>query len=266
MKKSHLLLAAAGMVILGSGLLYAGSLRPVTILVDGEAQIVESRAFTGAQILYEAGISLGSGDQISPDPDAFIGWNGPVVIERASQVQVWNGDQSLSPPTLTMDQTAGNILMESGMQLFPGDALFLDGAPIDADAELLPGEAYVLQVLPALPITLDADSRSETIYSSHSTVSGALWSEGVRVSSVDSLSIAAGEGFEEDANVALERPAPYRFKLASARSRSPHRLNESVMCWLKLAFPCKIWITACLLKMSLYPMTAPSAWYVCTRK
>jgi resuscitation-promoting factor RpfB len=213
MKKSHLLLAAAGMVILGSGLLYAGSLRPVTILVDGEAHIVESRAFKGAQILNEAGILLGTGDQISPEPDAFIGWNGPLVIERASQVQVWNGEQELSPPTLTMDQTAGNILMESGMQLFPGDALFLDGAPIDADAELEPGEAYVLQVQPALPITLEADSGSQTIYSSDSTVSGALWSEGVRITSVDSLSIAAGAGFDEDAEVALERARPVSIQI-----------------------------------------------------
>jgi hypothetical protein len=67
-----------------------GSLRPVTILVDGEAQTLQTRAMTAAQAMNEAGLALGPGDQVSQPPESLLAWNGPLVIERASQVQVWN--------------------------------------------------------------------------------------------------------------------------------------------------------------------------------
>jgi resuscitation-promoting factor RpfB len=208
MKKRHLTLAAAGMMVLGMALLYIGSLRPVTIIDNGETHIVHTRALTAAQVLHEVGLALGPEDQITPPPDEFPGWNGPIVIERASQVQVWTGDSQLSPPILTTEQTAGNILAEKGIALFPGDAIFLDGLPLEPDEPLEPGETYLLQVQPAQPITVEEDGRQEVIYSAESTVSGALWSAGVRISSVDSLSVDPGEALDEDEPVVLTRARP----------------------------------------------------------
>jgi resuscitation-promoting factor RpfB len=208
MKKPHLTLAAAGMMILGLALLYTGSLRPVIIVDNGETQTVYTRALTTAQVLLEAGLALGPEDQITPLPDAFLGWNGSIVIARASQVQIWTGDSQLSPPILTTEETAGNILAESGVRLYPGDTILLDGLPLDPDEPLEPGETYLLQVQPAQPITLEEDGRQETIYSTESTVSGALWSMGVRLSSVDLLSVDPGEALDETEPIVLTRARP----------------------------------------------------------
>jgi resuscitation-promoting factor RpfB len=208
MKKPHLTLASAGMVIAGLVLLFAGSLRPVTILVNGEAQTVHTRALTPAQLLNETGMSLAPGDRISPEAGTYIGWNGPVVIERASQVQVLNGEQELSSPTITTEQTAGNILAEAGTALYPNDRIFLNGEPIEAEAELEPGQAYLLQVQPALPLTIEEDGEPLTVYSAEATISGALWSAGVRISSVDSLSASLEAPVEEDAQIILTRARP----------------------------------------------------------
>jgi resuscitation-promoting factor RpfB len=208
MKKNHLLLAAVGMVLLGLALLYEGSQRPVTILVDGEALIFETRAFTGAEALNEAGLSLGPADQVSPPPESLLNWNGPIEIERASQVQVWNGDEALSPPVLTMEQTAGNILAENGVRLYPGDKILLDGRQVEAAEELEPGDTYLLQVQPALPVTIEADGEPHIVYSSESTVSGALWEAGMRISSVDSLSAELDEPVDEGEHIQLSRAQP----------------------------------------------------------
>jgi resuscitation-promoting factor RpfB len=213
MKKPHLTLAAAGMIILGLALLYAGSLRPVTIMVNGEPQTLHTRALTAAQVLNEAGLALGPGDQLSPQPEAILGWNAPILIKRASQVQVWNNEDDLSPPTLTLQQTAGNILAENDVLLYPGDRIFLDGMPIEAEAELALGESYLLQVQPALPLTFEEDGQPMTLYSADSTVSGALWSAGVRVSSVDNLSISPGAALNEDERISLARARPVAIQI-----------------------------------------------------
>jgi resuscitation-promoting factor RpfB len=229
MKKTHLSLMAAGMVLVGLLLLVFGSQRPVTILIDGEAQTLQTRAMTAAQAMNEAGLAIGPGDRVSQPPESLLAWNGPLVIERASQVQVWSDDQTLSPPTLTMEQTAGNILAENDVLLYPGDRIFLDGESIEAETELEPGETYLLQVQPALPLTLEEDGEPQTLYSADSTVSGALWSAGVRISTVDSLSSPAGEALDEDASISLARAQPVSIEMGEREitiNTSAERVGE----------------------------------------
>jgi resuscitation-promoting factor RpfB len=229
MKKKHILLLAASMVLVGLLLIAAGSLRPVTIMVNGEPQTLHTRALTAAQVLNEAGLALGPGDRLSPPPEAILGWNVPVVIERASQVQVWNNEADLSPPTLTHQQTAGNILAENEVLLYPGDRIFLDGVPIEAEAELALGESYLLQVQPALPLTFEEDGQPQTLYSADSTVSGALWSAGVRISSVDNLSISPGEALSEDEHISLARAHPVTIQIGEREiviSTAAERVGE----------------------------------------
>jgi resuscitation-promoting factor RpfB len=208
MKKPHLLLAAVGMVLVGLGLLYAGSLRPVTLVIDGQAQTLHTRALTAAQVLNEAGLALGEGDQVSPPPEAFAGWNGPIVIERASQVQVWTSDTPIAAPIMTNQHIAGNMLANAGVELYPGDRILLNGEPVDAETKLAPGEAYLLQVQPALPLTIEEDGQPLIVYSAEATISGALWSTGVRISSVDSLSVSPEEPLDEGMQITLTRARP----------------------------------------------------------
>ncbi|HSV86095.1 MAG TPA: ubiquitin-like domain-containing protein [Levilinea sp.] len=208
MKKQHLTLAAVTMVILGLALLFAGSLRPVTILVDGEAQTLHTRALTVAQALNQAGLSLGAGDQVSPPPGEFLGWNGPIVIERASQLQVWYGEGPISDPILTHHHTAGNMLAEVGIKLYPADRIFLNGEPLEAKTKLAPGQPYLLQVQPALPLTVEVDGQPRMIYSAAASIAAALWSAGMQINSVDDLSLAPEQPLKEVTRVALTRARP----------------------------------------------------------
>jgi resuscitation-promoting factor RpfB len=135
----------------------------------------------------------------------------------------------------------------------PGDRIFLDGESIEAETELEPGETYLLQVQPALPLTLEEDSEPQTLYSADSTVSGALWSAGVRISTVDSLSSPAGEALDEDASISLARAQPVSIEMGEREitiNTSPSAWEKF---WRKLASLCKTWITACHLEDETLP-------------
>lgn len=213
MKKRYLAIIAASMIFLGLVLLFIGSLRPVTILIDGKTQTLHTRALTVAQALNQAGLSLGAGDRVSPLPNEFVGWNGPIVIERASQLQVWYDAGPISDPILTHQQTAGNMLAEVGVELYPGDRIFLNGEPLPAKAELAPGQPYLLQVQPAQPLTVEVDGQPQVIYSAGASLAAALWSAGMRLNSVDELSAALEEPLDEVNQVALTYARPVTIRI-----------------------------------------------------
>lgn len=195
------------LVLFGLLLLAAGTRRAVTLFVDGLPRVIYSRALFAGQALSEAGIPLGPADRVFPAPHSLLKWNPVITVERASQVQLAS-PAGLSLPVLSHSRLPGNLLLAAGARLFPGDRVFWNGQALAFDAPLPRSEVYVLQLHPAVPIELTENGRPRTLYSAASSMAGALWQAGIRLSRVDDLSASPNALLGSANQVSFNRAVP----------------------------------------------------------
>ncbi|GAP17108.1 uncharacterized protein conserved in bacteria, partial [Levilinea saccharolytica] len=157
-------------LLLGLGLLYAGSLRPVQLTLDGQPLTVRSRALTAGGVLRGAGLTLRAEDRLTPPPQTFLGWQGQLRLERASWVQVWSEQGATSRGFWSVERRPGNLLLQAGVKLYPGDVLRWNGRMWDAGAPLPPAPSYFLQVTPAHRFVLVENGRAQTLAASGATL------------------------------------------------------------------------------------------------
>ncbi len=187
MKKQTLYFASVGMILIGLALIFVGTRRAVTLIVDGQPRVLHSRALFAGQALNQAGVPLGPADRISPAPQSWLGWNPVIVVERAAQVQL-SSPAGLSLPVLSRQRLPGNLLLAAGARLFPGDRIYWNGQALEPDVALPPAPTYTLQLQPAVPVQLTLNDQAQTVYSAAPTLAGVLWQAGIRPSYVDDVS------------------------------------------------------------------------------
>ncbi len=146
MNAFRLRLLALLCIVGGAGLLVAALWRPLTIVVDGESIQMRTWSRTVSGALAQAGVWVRPEDAVSPPPNAPVG--GRIAIRRAEPV--WMVGESVSLH-LTTRPIVGNILLEAGIRLFPGDLVWVDGNPAPPDTRLDLGRAHTLQVDSATP-------------------------------------------------------------------------------------------------------------------
>jgi uncharacterized protein YabE (DUF348 family) len=108
--------------------------------------------------------------------------------ELASQVIIL-ADGQLRRLT-SREDIAGNLLLQAGLPIFPGDTLSLDGVRIAPQAILPKAPAYHLQLIRAWPVTVHLGTVSRTFSSNAATLGQALWEAGITVQAEEQLSLA----------------------------------------------------------------------------
>lgn len=206
MKKWLAYLISVGLVLTGTLLIFLGIKRPVNFIIEGNSQIILTRAITVAQALQDAGIPLGEYDVIQPSIDERINWKSSIYINRASQVALI--DSSQMHVFSSIENLPANLMMEVDILLFPGDQILWDGLPIPPDQELLPIPAYTLQYVQAHPITIIENDHQQTIYSSKPSIGQALWEKGIWLGASDHLSQPISAAFDDQTPIFLQRAVP----------------------------------------------------------
>ncbi len=204
------------MVLLGLALIYLGSLRAITLFVDGQPRVLYSRALFAGQVLNQAGIPLGPADRIFPQPEALLGWSPVIVLDRAAQVQV-SSPAGLSLPVLSRSRLPANLLLSAGSRLYPGDRIYWNGQALESTVQLPPAPAYTLQLQPAVPLELTENGRTETVYTSAPDLAGALWQAGIHPSYVDNLSSPLDALLGSSNTVRYNRAVPVTIQVGSRK-------------------------------------------------
>ena len=208
MNRRYLALASIILIILGLSLLFVGLRRPVTILLDQQPLVVQTRALTIRQALRSARVVTTSQDQITPPPGRLLGWNTVIHIQRARPVQVWTPETGLLPPILSTERIPANLLAGFGIKLFPKDQVRWNGEVVLPDSPLLLAPSYLLQFEPAVSFTLNENGVEKKIYSSAATLGAALSQTGVTLSAHDRLSAPLESPLQEGMEITLTRARP----------------------------------------------------------
>jgi uncharacterized protein YabE (DUF348 family) len=196
---------------------------PITVLVDGEPQVVYTRRANVQALLDDLGLQVRPEDVLVPSAGTDLTPGLSVSIDRARpyELRVDGAVRQL----LSRGSTVGDLLTEAAVRLHPGDEIWLDGGLVRADALLpvssragparLPMQGGVhgfdarlptrLEIHRAIPLVVDDGSVPFTIYTTAPTVGEALLREGVLVYLGDSVRPSLGTRVRADMRVAIER-------------------------------------------------------------
>ncbi len=173
MKVSTLRWLSLGLCVIGSLLLGMHLFRPVTVWVDEKPISLRTWPGSVADLLARAGVWVRPEDAVFPPPDSPL--TGQIFVRRAQPVWL----QGESPKWhFTRQRIVGNIALEAGIRLFPGDKLWVDGVPRPADFPLPEKGTHALQVGPASLWVVHTPEGTRRIYRAAAGLTDALWGAG----------------------------------------------------------------------------------------
>jgi uncharacterized protein YabE (DUF348 family) len=173
MKK--MLLGSSGMmVLLGALFVFGVAAMPqqVEIWADGEIIPVRTWQKTVAEVLEEAGVSLGEADQVEPTLGEAITGNQVILVIRAFKVEIKAGD--LLVEVTTVSKPVAEVLKSAGIALGEDDIISMDLADYVAPGQSLieivrvTYETVVKEV--KIPFTTEIIDDSNAVQGSRRTV------------------------------------------------------------------------------------------------
>ncbi|MCW5888289.1 MAG: DUF348 domain-containing protein [Anaerolineales bacterium] len=209
-KRIRWLAIVAAVLVLLAG--YAATARQVTILVDGQAEPLTTRALSVGAALAEAGVVLAPADTVQP-----ARWmplrNGLVIaVERAARIHLFADGEWHH--TVSSERQVRSLLAEWDVELAAADQLLLAGRPLDPAQPLPTGATLVLTLRRPVTITLEVDGQTQQFQSAASTLGEALAAQGIALAAADQLQPPAETPLDAALSAQLVRARPLTVQLA----------------------------------------------------
>lgn len=169
------------MILCGIGLLYASSGKTVQLVINGESRLIKTHASRVADILRTAGVPYITSDQVRPGLDQKAGSGQRISLNRAAKIRLDPGNGITPLEYVSHHRFGGNILLDVGLRLYPGDRLFWKGSELRPDFDLSAVTELELELRRAEVFNLITEDVPEgkTAHGSGETVFDALLSAGI---------------------------------------------------------------------------------------
>ncbi len=224
MKKRLFLPAAVLLILAAAALAAVFAHRPVTIVVDGAAQVVETRALNVGWALRDAGMTLTELDQISPPLTEGLPWNEAAIeIQRPRPVSVWEDGSGQLKTWWSSERLPANLLAAAGVTLAETDLLLWNGAAVALDQALPLADEYLLQVRRAVQASIRINGDEKNLVSIGPTLGQALWESGLRLTPLDVISLPFEAPLVREQTLVVRPAVPVRVAVDGAliSGRSP---------------------------------------------
>ena len=183
MKRRFPLIFSVLLLLGGIGIVLFASRRKVTIIINGEKTVITTNATRVIDILKQAHIEYTAADQIQPGLNERITEGERISLNRAVNVRLDPGNGLEPFSYISHQRFGGNILLDVGLRLYPGDHLNWNGTNLRPDFNISGIKDLDLRLERADVFTLITEESPEgkTAHGSGTTVFDALLSAGVRV-------------------------------------------------------------------------------------
>ena len=182
MKRSRTrLILGIVMILAGALMLWFGSARRVELVINGRRSFLTTRAMRVEDVLRQAGITRNPADRILPGLSERVKDGQRITLDRAADISL-SAARFTEPLRYTSYQRfGGNILLDAGFRLYPGDRLLWNGTEIRPDFDLSAASVLDLRLENADEFTLITGSAPDgiTAHGSGATVNDALISAGI---------------------------------------------------------------------------------------
>ncbi len=180
---------------------------PVTVIVDGEATQVTSRAADVAGVLTERGILINDGDLITPPLVTPLVSDLVISIARARTVfLIVDGNTT---PLWTPLTNPAEILRASAIPISADDRIVIDGtqARLD-DLARWPVPVTALAVRHAVDLTINDGDHTRTLRTTALTIGDALFEAGITLYLSDRVYPDLNAPAAPELNITIERARP----------------------------------------------------------
>ncbi len=199
----------AGLLVLALG--YLSLNREVTVLADGRAHEIVTRALTVRGALHVAGIQLGAQDAVEPSQFSLLRNGLIIAVQRAAFIQLSADGKVYSAFSAEHDPAA--LLAKWNLLLGKDDRLLFAGQTVAVDEELPSSPALILELRRAVAISLQADDQTTVFLSSAPTLGQAIAEQGIQVLAGDRLQPVAETPLTAALNATLTRGSPLEISM-----------------------------------------------------
>jgi uncharacterized protein YabE (DUF348 family) len=204
-------LIAVFVILVGAGFVLFGSRRPIQLVVDGTEHLVWTNALTVGGALEDAEVTITSGDLVQPAVQNWLGGTSEVKVTHARVVNIQTSSGMVS--IWSVERTPEKILAQAGVSLAVGDRVLWNGRGVELDQPLIEADAYYLQVVPAVEVTLLTEDGSQRKILAAGTLAEGLWLEKIRLNRQDSLSFPLGKELTSPVTVFLRQSFPVTIQM-----------------------------------------------------
>jgi len=180
---------------------YQTTLTPVTLVLDGHERRLHTHQDTVCALLMDIGLTLHPRDDVNLAPETPLEPEMVVRVERAHPVIISADGHTVT--FRTHARSVEDMLMEARVSLGPYDEVEIEG-----DLLLSNPEPARITVHRAVPFTLHEDGRTTTLYTTASTVGGALRRAGLTLYLADGVQPGLGERMSAGMPVTVDRSVP----------------------------------------------------------
>ncbi len=191
---------------------YAFTTRQVTVLADGRAQVLSTRALTVGAALDELGVRTHREDVVQPARFMPLRNGIIIAVQRAARIQV-RADGAWHT-AVSSEKDPARLLAELDLTLGPDDVLLLAGQPLPEGSPLPDAPVIVLELRRAVAITLQVDGQTQQFRSAATTLGAALAQQGIELNLGDSLEPAAETALTGALSASLQRGRAITIMLA----------------------------------------------------
>ncbi len=185
MRKWIYLTASGFFLLTGFILVWLGSLRTVNLFYNGVQTPIQTRAFTVSGALRSVGIEPLSSDLLQPGKYRIIGWNASIYLTRAVPFSAAIAFTPYQYYGVSADRIPANLLFRSGIPLYPGDEVRVNGVLVNPAQPLLPESSYALMVQRATPVLKIQANTQDLVYSAAPDPVHFLWQNSQMVQLAD---------------------------------------------------------------------------------
>ncbi len=204
--KSWLFPGAFLLILAGIALVWAGLIRPVRIIFDGQALTVRTAHYSILGILRSAGITPAEEDRVLTDSGESIWELNTIIVETARKILVKTYTDEIE--VRTTEKIPANILKTIGIELFPYDQILINGSEVEPYAPVEIEGSILLQYKPADEINLVIDGKEQVVYTNEATLGAVLEKASIFLSPEDWISQPLSASTNEFKNVIIRRAKP----------------------------------------------------------
>ncbi|ALE91507.1 transglycosylase [Arthrobacter alpinus] len=170
---------AAVLIALVAGLvMFAGTNKSVSVMVDGQASSVQTFGGSVAQVLDRAQVQVGASDQVTPDLNTQVSDGTAITVNTAKKITV-NLDGAEHNVTTTSAKIGG-LISQLGVAA---------NARVSVPADAILANASDISIITPKVVTVIADGKKNVTTTTAETVAEVLASSGVTVAPADLVSV-----------------------------------------------------------------------------
>lgn len=156
-------------------------------------------------IIIGAGLLYQSGDRFWDDVSSSFQFS---KQKDKSLIRIWLPLEGVQHSFYSEDRLPGNLLLQAGINFYPGDELYWNGSKIAVDQSLPEKSSYLLQYQPQFEVTINQSGKDTIMFSNAVTLGAALWEGGFHIKKGDNLSNYVHELLIEPVNVVYAAAYP----------------------------------------------------------